>query len=230
MSGPSRPPSPRPPQQRSRRSWFVVGAVVAVVVVAAVIAVVATGGDDNGPAGAAPDDTQLEVVAENQAVDVVGTPLPPLADGVPDGAVGTPAPGLVGQSFYDTPVEVTPGNGSPYLLVFLAHWCPHCQAEVPRLVGWQEQGGVPDGLQVVAVSTAVSEERPNYPPSKWLDKEGWPWPVLADDELATAAGAYGVSGFPFLVVVDADGNVAGRTSGEKTVDELSAFVAQSLGT
>jgi thiol-disulfide isomerase/thioredoxin len=228
MSGPRRPSSPRTTSRRSNRTWLVVGGVVAVVVVAAVVALLVSGGDDSS-AGGATDGTELEVIAENQAVDVIGTPLPPLAQGVPDAAVGTAAPGLVGQSFYDTPVEVTPGNGSPYLLVFLAHWCPHCQAEVPVLVRWNEEGGVPDGLQVVAVSTAVSEERPNYPPSEWLDEEGWPWPALADDELATAAGAYGVSGFPFLVVVDAEGNVAGRTSGEKSIEELTAFVTQSLG-
>ncbi len=229
MSGPSRKAPTPGTQQRSSRTPLVIGAVVVLVIVAAVVALIASGGDD-GPADAETDSTQLEVVAENQAVDVIGTPLPPLADGVPDAAVGTAAPGLVGQSFYDTPVEVRPGDGRPYLVVFLAHWCPHCQAEVPRMVRWHEQGLVPEGLQVVAVSTAVSEDRPNYPPSKWLDEAGWPWPVLADDELVTAAGAYGVSGFPFMVVVDAEGNVAGRTSGEKSVEELSAFVAQSLGT
>lgn len=228
MSGPSRRPSAQRSAQRPNRTPWIIGGVVAVVVVVGVIALLVSGGGDDAPADAS-GSTRPAVVAENQAVDVVGSPLAPLAAGLPDAAVGTAAPGLVGQSFDDSPVEVTPGNGSPYLVVFLAHWCPHCQAEVPELIRWNEQGRVPESLRVVAVSTAVSEERPNYPPSKWLAKEGWPWPVLADDELATAANAYGVSGFPFLVVVDAEGKVAGRTSGEKTVDELADFVAQSLG-
>ena len=39
-------------------------------------------------------------------------------------------------------------------------------------------------------------------------------PTLVDDAEATAANAYGLSGFPFAVAIDADGQVVARTSGE----------------
>ena len=59
---------------------------------------------------------------------------------------------------------------------FVAHWCPHCQAEVPRIVALAEQGRLPEGVDVAAVSTAVDATAPNYPPSAWLDRVGWPFP------------------------------------------------------
>ena len=37
-------------------------------------------------------------------------------------------------------------DGRPKIVVFLAHWCPHCQAEVPRLVDWFGENGVPDDV------------------------------------------------------------------------------------
>jgi hypothetical protein len=77
---------------------------------------------------------------------------------------------------------------------------------------------------VFGVSTAVSEERPNYPPDEWLAEKGWDWPVLADDAELTAANAYGVTGFPFFTIVDADGNVAARGSGEYPIEALQALV------
>ena len=30
--------------------------------------------------------------------------------------------------------------GSPQLIVVMAHWCPHCQAEIPRIVDWNTDG------------------------------------------------------------------------------------------
>ena len=93
------------------------------------------------------------------------------------------------------------------MIVVMAHWCPHCNDEVPKLVEWGESGDVPDGLQVVGISTAAREDAPNFPPASWLaDDMGWEWPVLADDEEQTAARAVGTTGYPFIMFVDADGN------------------------
>ncbi len=117
------------------------------------------------------------------------------------------------------------------VIAFLAHWCPHCQAEVPRLVDVADADGTVDGVALAAVATASSPERPNYPPGPWLADEGWPGPVMVDseveaaDRLPTAAAAYGESGFPFLVAVDADGTVVARASGEKDEDSLRDFFA-----
>jgi len=196
-----------------RRSQVrVLGIAAAVVAVLAVAAVTSSAFGDKDAIG--PGEEQQGTVT------VTGEALPTLgAD--PDPAIGLAAPELTGQSFDGTPVSIAPGSG-PMAIWFVAHWCPHCQAEVPRIVALAEQSRLPDGVDISAVSTAVDETAPNYPPSAWLDREAWPFPVMADDTDGTAAAAYGLQGFPFLVLVDADGNVMLRTSGELGDDGIVA--------
>jgi thiol-disulfide isomerase/thioredoxin len=106
------------------------------------------------------------------------------------------------------------------MVVVLAHWCPHCNNEVPVLLEWEAQGGVPVDLQIVGISTAASADRPNFPPGEWLATNGWDWPVLADDAEQTAARAYGVTAYPFITFIDASGNVVARTTGEIPIADL----------
>lgn len=219
----------RPPA-KSHTALIVGGVIALVVVIAAVIAIAGSlGGDDGDANGSIPATSIGEVVGEQLPVEVIGEALPPLADPANDDAVGLAAPTLNGLSFDQTPVSVTPGEGGPYMVVFLAHWCPHCNTEIPRLIEWLESGGVPEGLQVVGVSTRVDGAAPNYPPSEWIIDKGWPWPIMADSPDLTAMQAYGVSGFPQFVIVDADGTVAYRDSGEMSVEDIDAAVDQALG-
>jgi thiol-disulfide isomerase/thioredoxin len=166
--------------------------------------------------------------AQTRPVAVSGAPLPELPDGAgPDGdpARGRPMPEIRGASFDGAPVVIAP-DGQAKMIVFLAHWCPHCQAEVPPLVAWVAGGGLPAAVRLYAVSTAVAPDRANYPPSQWLARERWPVPVLADDARSSAAHAAGLSAFPFFVLVAADGRVAARHAGQIPVDELKQRVAR----
>jgi cytochrome c biogenesis protein CcmG/thiol:disulfide interchange protein DsbE len=188
----------------------VVIAIGLVVALAAITAVLVSGGDDDETVGSGAGEE--EVALENYgAVVVSGDPLPPLPDGEDDPAIGTRAPAITSEQPGST-VEVVPGDGEPMLILFLAHWCPHCQAELPKYVELAEQGAL-DGLRTVAVATSTTPERPNYPPSAWLDEEGWAGDRFYDDRESTAAAAYGLTSFPFAVFVDADGNVVDRFSG-----------------
>ena len=47
---------------------------------------------------------------------------------------------------------------------------------------------------------------------------------MLDDEEQTAALAVGTSAYPFFVVVDSDGKVVERTSGEITEDQWNALL------
>jgi thiol-disulfide isomerase/thioredoxin len=158
-------------------------------------------------------------------VKVDGTPLPRFDEQQsPDPAVGKTIPTLIGKSvFTGDPVKVAPGD-KPQALIFVAHWCPHCQAEVPRLVALAKDG-VFDGVDVTAVATGTNESAGNYPPSAWLKREHWPFAVMADDTSSTAADAYGISAYPYFVLVNADGTVAGRGTGELPPDEIRANIA-----
>ena len=82
------------------------------------------------------------------------------------------------------------------------------------LTQWAAGGGVPAGMDVIGVATATSPDRPNYPPSDWLAREKFPFPVMADSTDYDAANAYGLSAFPYFVVLDSKGQVVSRASGE----------------
>jgi thiol-disulfide isomerase/thioredoxin len=187
---------------------IVVGAVVALFVVIAIVANL--GGDEGSASGG-----DLEQV---RPVTWTGTALPKEPeDGGEDKAIGLEAPRLEGQSFDGSEVVIDPSDGRDKLLVFLAHWCNHCQAELPDLVAWKAAGKQPADLDMVAIATGTNPTFPNYPPSEWLDREGWTDPVLADGpttENFEAGRAYGLSSYPYLVVVDQDGVVKARWSGE----------------
>ena len=89
-------------------------------------------------------------------------------------------PTLTGEGFDGEPVTIEPGGGTPMVVVFAAHWCPHCQAEIPIIQDWIDEGNLPEDVQVNLVSTGVQADQNNYPPSEWLAQEG-----LTNDEINT---------------------------------------------
>jgi thiol-disulfide isomerase/thioredoxin len=130
-----------------------------------------------------------------------------------DRAIGRTPPTLVGEGFKDQAVTIEHGE-APRIVIFLSHSCPHCQAEVPVIVDLADEG-VFDGIDIQTVTTNTSRELSNFPPSKWLKREQWPFkPILADDRRLRSLVAMGGTSFPYMVFVDADGTVAGRWSGE----------------
>ena len=227
---PGRPPARRPnePARSTTQSRWVIWSVLGVIALVAVIAIGAVaaggGGDDGKSANQPPAKFQTA-----PRLTATGTNLPGFESSNRDPAVGLTAPTIDTVDFAGNPVQVGGATGSPYALVFLAHWCPHCQAEVPRLVELAK-GAQIAGVDVIGVPTGTTDEAPNYPPSSWLADENWPFPVALDTAKAKAAQAYGLTGYPYFVFVDAQGKVAGRTSGEIEPDQLEAiFQALSKG-
>jgi cytochrome c biogenesis protein CcmG, thiol:disulfide interchange protein DsbE len=138
-----------------------------------------------------------------------------------DPAVGMTAPRVTATGSDGQPVVIGPGR--PTIVLFLAHWCPHCQAEVPVVQDWVDGGHLPAAIDLVSVSTAIDPAAPNYPPEAWLSREGWTAPVIVDGDRRVAT-AYGLSAFPYWTVLDAQGRVVLRLTGELTVDQLNALV------
>lgn len=148
-------------------------------------------------------------------VTTTGEPLPlynPEAGGSADEAIGAPAPTLTGVDFDGETVEIA-DDGRAKIVVFLAHWCPVCQEELPVLSQWVEAGNLPDDVDLVAVSTGVVPGRDNYPPSDWFEAEGYTGQLIRDDNAGTANNAFGLPAFPYWVFIDSEGNVAGRRTG-----------------
>jgi thiol-disulfide isomerase/thioredoxin len=197
--------------------WIGVAGLVAVLLVAAIVS---SGGSDE-------KESSAQGVEEIRPVTVTGTALPEFEPGGADSAVGQTIPEVKGQSFDGSPVTI--GNdGRSKLIVFVAHWCPHCQKEIPLLADWLKSNSLPGGVDLYTVSTGVTDKRPNYPPSKWLEKEGWTAKTLADSAEQQAADAFGLSAFPYFVAVDGSGKVVARTSGEITTGQFAELAQSAL--
>lgn len=206
-------PKTEPADRRS--TLILVTAAAAMIAVAVVVALVVTGGDD-----------QSTEVVQMQPVEVSGT-LPTFAQTDNDPAAGMTAPAATGKDFAGVSQQL-PRSATPTMIVFAAHWCPHCQKEVPLIVDWMKQGKHGD-VDVVLVSTGTNVDAPNYPPSGWLFDEQWKGRVIADDARSSLAGAYGLKGYPYIVFVDASGKVVRRMSGEQPVEVLDAAVSALVG-
>lgn len=192
------------------RSIPIVGIVFAVVALLAVIAVVFAG--------------NTEVGSEYGEPQVSGqlTPAPPntIAD---TEATGETAPTVIGQDFDGNEVRIE-NDGKAKAIVFLAHWCPHCQNEVPAVQEWLDSGGGVEGVDMYSVATAMNPTGDNFPSSEWLDREGWTVPVIVDDADDSVYRAHGSGGFPFWVFVNSDGTVAVRTQGSTPVADLQQIM------
>jgi cytochrome c biogenesis protein CcmG, thiol:disulfide interchange protein DsbE len=209
------------------RTLLVIAGIVAVVAIIGVIVAVVVGGGDDG-------DDSSGTVDPYRTVSVSGQPLPEFGaemrtGAVDDPAIGQPVPIVSGVDYEGNATTIDPAADGPTMIVLLAHWCPHCNAEIPRLNEWRDSGEIPDGLNIVGVSTGVSPDRPNFPPDQWLVDKDWQWPVLADDANGTAMATYGGTSYPTMVLVEDNGDVFWRLSGEVPIDELDSLVDQLVG-
>jgi thiol-disulfide isomerase/thioredoxin len=167
-----------------------------------------------------------EVGAEYGDPVITGSALPLMPQSAPVDvtATGLDAPEVVGQNFSGDEVRIV-NDGRAKAIVFLAHWCPHCQVEVPKVQAWINSGGGEEGVDLYAVATSMDSTRGNFPPSEWLETEGWTAPVLRDDNENSVLVAYGQGGFPFWTFVNADGTVALRASGEMPIEQLQQIMS-----
>ncbi len=151
--------------------------------------------------------------------------LPPMPATAPADttATGMAAPTVTGQDFDGDEVVIS-DDGTAKAVVFLAHWCPHCQNEVPRVQTWLDETGGVEGVELYSVSTSMSSARDNFPASDWLASEGWTIPVVRDDKDDTVVRAFGAGGYPYWVFTNADGTVALRTSGELAIADLEQIM------
>lgn len=162
-------------------------------------------------------------------VTVEGDPLPFYADPTAgDPTIGFSAPAVSGVDWNDVSTTVE-ADGRPKILLFLAHWCSHCQAEVPEVVEWMEEGRLGENVDMYSFTIFSDKLRPNWPSQDWLEEAGWNIPVIMDDDVGSVVAAYGVRGTPFYVVLDGENTNLGRFSGQVGKQGLDAMVALAEG-
>lgn len=226
---------------QSSRTPLVVGVIAVAVVLLAVVAIIVAASGDDGEAGgdtpppATTSRQPAEFRGEARDVEIEGDALAPYVPGAgPDPAIGARPPLLVAEDTNGIVHTISPDIAGPTLLVFLAHWCPACNSEVPSIIRVNDAGGFPADLNVYAVLTGIAPDRPNFPPSRWLADAGWPFVAVADGldldvNPATwaAADAFGLTAYPYSVLVN-DGVVVDRWTGELGDATLAARVAAAV--
>lgn len=207
----------------SDKRWLIPIIVIVVIGVAATIAIVASNSDsdDEAESVALDDLSPEEIEQEYGDVEMSGDPLPPF-EGEP--AVGFTAPTFTTDTLDGERVTVGPAD-EVRVIGFFVHSCPHCQREVSRLAGWLRINEVPEGVELLAVSTLARPETENWPPSAWFSRESFSAPVLLDDEKGTISAGYGMTTFPYWVVVDEDMAVITQAAGEMNDDQFEDLLA-----
>lgn len=195
--------------------WGVIGGVVGLALIVVLAFSIAT-------------ETEADASIGFRDVTVTGDPIPVLDPTAGDPAVGLQAVEVVGSDWNDVETRIE-ADGRSKILVFLAHWCPHCQAEVPLVQDWIDNGNLPDDVDMYSITVSTDQLRPNWPPQEWLEEENWSVPVVMDDEIGTVATSFGMSGTPFYVVLDGENKVVRRASGEIGVAGLNQLVVDAQG-
>ena len=158
-------------------------------------------------------------------ISVVGDSLPQYAGENDDNvALGLAAPTFSAPE-QNSEIFQLEKNGNSKALLFLAHWCPHCQREVPVVQRFIDSNGVPPGIDVIAVATSIDRGRDNYPPQEWLQREGWSETQIYDLDREIGE-AYGLNAFPYWVFLDKDLNVLARRTGNLPEDMVGALLIQ----
>lgn len=200
------------------RSGLWVGLGIVAVVGIFVLTFLTSGAGDAG---------RFEIEAFGEP-SISGESLPLMAPGaggvdLGDTAAGLPAPEVTGKDYNGEPVSIT-NDGQPKIIVFLAHWCPHCQAEVPRITARLGTGTETDGVAWYGIATASNSTRDNWSPAAWLADAGFPAPVIMDDLNSSVLDAYGITSFPGWAIVAADGTILARATGELPADAVDALI------
>lgn len=149
-----------------------------------------------------------------------------------DTAVGKTVPTIKGKGFDGQEHTIGKGAGKPQAIAVVAHWCHHCQNEVKAAKTWMTDGTVPEGIELIALTTQNSPQRPNWPADKWFEKEQWPglsvYDAPSEDGKSPGAEALGVGAFPTWVFTDGDGKVVGRVSGAIGAETFKEFANTTL--
>jgi thiol-disulfide isomerase/thioredoxin len=113
-------------------------------------------------------------------------------------------------------------RGKIVLLDFWATWCVPCRAEIPHFVELQNKYG-PQGFQMIGISLDDGAK----PVRQFYAEKKMNYPVaVGDDKLASAYG--GVLGLPVAFIIDRNGHIIAKHTGETAPDVFEKEVVEAL--
>lgn len=154
----------------------------------------------------------------------VGVPAPVVDGDVDRLAVGDVVPTISGGDFERRQVVIDPSTGAKVLL-FAAHWCDHCQAELEMLEEARQTGELDLGVPLVVISTRhIPGVR--WPPDEALDLHDAPDAVLVDTD-SSLAQTFDVQSVPQWFFLDEDGRIVAEQTGELALVDIQKYVADA---
>jgi thiol-disulfide isomerase/thioredoxin len=144
--------------------------------------------------------------------------------------LGKPMPEVAVQDFDAKSVKLTQFKGKPTIITFWATWCSPCIKEMPHFSKLVEdyQGK----LQVLAVAIGdTREDTLNYAKKNPTYKVTWLFDPEEDIEASPVTKAFGITGLPTNLFIDADGKIVeywrGLESPEALVKKVQGLMAKS---
>lgn len=145
----------------------------------------------------------------------------PALDAGPSGV--QQAPEHIFTDLEGTSVSILDLSGNAAVINFWGTWCLPCRTELPEL---SELADVYEEQGVHVIGIAVDSGEPESIRT-FADEYGVNYPIWVTD-MATAVAKFGAVGFPFTLIVDADGWVRKEYIGPQTLESLSADIEEIL--
>jgi len=134
-----------------------------------------------------------------------------------------PAPDAEFEALDGTTVRLADYRGGVVVLNFWGTWCPPCVKEIPELVALQPELEALGGTVLGPAVDSGSPERIGA----FLDDFGVNYPIVIGSG-SQAVGDFGAIGYPFTLLIDADGVIRRRYLGPQTADGLMEDVRELL--
>ena len=120
------------------------------------------------------------------------------------------APGFTVTDAEGNEVKLSDFRGKGVVLNFWASWCGPCKSEMPHFQEAYEEYGEDVHFLMVNMSTAFGDTQAEA--EEVLADGGYTFPVYYDTK-AECAYAYGITGVPVTVFIDADGMIVSYKTG-----------------
>ncbi len=115
-------------------------------------------------------------------------------------AVGDEAPDFEAELAGGGTFKLSDTDGKVVLLNFWATWCGPCREEMPAFERLYNEYDA-DEVQILAVNAA----EPKSDLDRFIENNGYTFPIAYDEEGIIAADLYRVVGIPYTVVIGKDG-------------------------
>lgn len=133
--------------------------------------------------------------------------------------LGKAMPAVTVQDLDAKPIKLTQFKGKATIITFWATWCSPCIKEMPHFSKLVEE--YQGKLQVLAVAVGdTREDTLNFAKKNSTYKVTWLFDPEEDIEISPVTKAFGITGLPTNLFLDADGKVVDYWRGLESTDAL----------